>query len=94
MTFDQYKFLYGIITFEGKEYALTKDAEIDDTLLPSYKNYHEAKDGEEYAFMMSAPVIDKDGNRFEAQWLFFAVKGEEKPLEDYDYSEVHSILEV
>ncbi len=78
---------FGVVTVDGKTYALTGEADYTNRLLPAgYTNYHEANEGEAYDFEMSAPAVDKAGNEYVAYWLFEGLKGEEDPaLDTYDY---------
>jgi len=81
---------YGDFTYEGKVYHLTDMAEPTSRLMDSYP-YHEAGDGDEYKFEMSAPAVDAYDNKFTVYWIFWAVKGEEKELDEYDYYEIDRI---
>jgi len=75
---------YGDITVDGKVYHLTGDAGMTSRLTD--EPYHEAIEGEEYIFEMSAPANDNAGNDYVVFWMFRATKGEEKELDEYNYS--------
>lgn len=79
---------FGIVTFEGREYALTSLVKHTNRLLPGgYINYNDASVGDAYDFEMSASAIDKDGNEYTVYWLFGGCKGEDDyGLDSYDYS--------
>lgn len=78
---------YGEVEFEGQEYQLTGSADFTSRLM-TFQPFHEAGEGDEYYFEMSAPAIDKDGNKCTVYWEFKAIKGEEKELDEYDYDNV------
>jgi len=78
---------YGEVEFNGQEYQLTGSADFTSSLMP-FMPFHEAGEGDEYCFEMSAPAIDKDGNEYSVYWEFEAIKGEEKELDEYDYDNV------
>jgi hypothetical protein len=80
------------IKFEGKEIELTSEAEYTNRLLNSaYTNYHEAEEGEEFSFEMSAQGIDEEGNEVVVYWIFEDVKGDQKELDEFDYDEVDRV---
>ena len=85
---------YGTVTFDGREYALTSNADCTSRLLPGgYTNYTDAKDGDTYEFEMSSKAIDKDGNEYTAYWIFSGRKGEDDPdLDSYDYSVANRVV--
>lgn len=85
----------GSVTFEGREYALTSQADHTSRLLPGgYTNYNDARDGEAYDFEMSAQAIDRNGDEYTVYWLFEGIKGEDDPaLDSYDYSTADRVVE-
>lgn len=85
----------GTVTFEGREYALTSQADHTSRLLPGgYTNYNDASEGEAYDFEMSASAIDKSGNQYVIYWLFEGIKGEDDhELDSYDYNIVDRVVE-
>lgn len=86
---------FGTVTFEGREYALTSQADHTSRLLPGcYANFNDASDGEAYDFEMSAGAIDKGGNEYTVYWLFEGCKGEgDYELDSYDYSTADRVVE-
>lgn len=76
---------FGTVEFAGKTYKLTNQAFISDRCLPD-QNYHEVAEGETYLFEMVAHAVDDEGNECQVSWVFSAVKGEERELDEYDYS--------
>lgn len=94
-TYDTAAKKFGAVTHEGREYALTSQADHTSRLLPrGYTNYNDASDGEAYDFEMAASAIDKDGNRYTVYWLFEGLKGEDDhDLDWYDYSAVDRVVE-
>ena len=85
----------GTVTFEGRKYALTSQADHTSRLPPGgYTNYNDARAGEAYDFEMSAGAIDKDGNKYTVYWLFEGRKGEDDyELDSYDYSSADRVVE-
>ena len=85
---------FGTVTFEGREFALTSQADHTSRLLPGgYTNYNDASDGDEYDFEMSAGAIDQEGNEYTAYWIFTGRKGEDDPeLDSYDYSAADRVV--
>lgn len=85
---------FGKVTFADKEYTLTSDADITSTSLDGrYVNYHEAAEGEEYSFQMSAQAIDEDGVEHTVYWIFEDIKGSEKDLDGHNYDNVDKVVE-
>lgn len=86
---------FGTVTFEGREYALTNQADHTSRLLPGgYTNFNDASDGEAYDFEMSAGAIDQEGNEYTVYWLFEGRKGEDDyELDSYDYNDVDRVVE-
>lgn len=81
----------GSVIFNGVEYALTTQADETSRLMP-YAPYHEAKDGEEYAFEMAAYAIDADDNEYRVTWEFMNIKGKDgRQLDEFDYDDAHSV---
>lgn len=85
----------GTVTFGGREYALTSQADHTNRLLQGgYTNYNDASDGEAYDFEMSAGAIDMDGREYVVYWLFAGRKGEDDyDLDSYDYSAADRVVE-
>jgi len=85
---------FGTVTFDGREYALTDQADFTSRLLPGgYINYNDASDGDEYDFEMSASAIDKDGNEYMVYWMFTNIKGEDAAeLDSFDYDDVDRVV--
>lgn len=75
---------YGTVTHNGVSYTLIDVADMSSRLMP-YKPYHEAEEGDEYEFEMTANAVDDDGNLYQVAWIFEAVKGDEPELDSYDY---------
>lgn len=73
---------FGVFTFEGKEYALLRDAMLTNRVFPGW--YGDANDGEEYVTEFDAPAIDSEGNSCRVVWRFNVVKGDE-PIDDGDH---------
>jgi len=86
---------FGTVTFDGREYALTSQADYTSRLLPGgYTNWYDASKGDAYDFEMSAWAIDKDGNEYTVYWLFEGRKGKDDyELDSYDYSDVARVVE-
>ncbi len=82
---------YGTTQFEGKTIILDGIADFTSRLMP-LKPFHEAEEGEEYNFEMSAPGHDEEGVDCTVYWEFEAVKGEEKELDMYDYDEAGRVV--
>lgn len=84
---------FGIVTCDGREFALTGHADHTSRLLPGgYTNYTDAADGDEYDFEMSAGAIDQDGNEYKVYWIFTGQKGEDDPeLDSYDYATANRV---
>lgn len=83
------------ITFNGKTYILTMEAEPSSRVLPYPKNLQDVAEGEEYDFEMIAYATDEDGNRYKVSWIFSDIKGEEgRPYDDYDYSTPDDVIEL
>ena len=80
---------YGTVTHNGVTYNLTTNADHTNRLLPAgYTNYHEAGEGEEYDFELSAHATH-EGEEYIVYWLFVGRKGDDDPeLDSYDYSVV------
>ena len=86
---------YGTVTFKGKEYTLTDQAEFTNRQLEApYTNYNEAEEGEEFDFEMSAGAIDEAGNEFIVYWTFSDVKGQQKELDEFEYDIVDRVEEL
>jgi hypothetical protein len=85
---------YGEVEFEGKEYALTGDADFTSRQLPGNWNMNDVSEGEEYQFEMTAPAFDETGKDYKVTWIFWKVKGEEWLPEDLDYDKVYSVEEI
>ena len=78
---------FGTTTCDGKTYTLTSAADYTSRLLPGgYTNYVDAAEGDEYNFEMSASAADEDGVECTVYWIFADTKGDEAPLDAYDYS--------
>lgn len=78
---------FGTTTFDGKTYTLTSAADYTSRLLPGgYTNYVDAENGEKYEFEMIASAVDEDGVECTVYWIFSDTKGDEDPLDTYDYS--------
>ena len=65
----------GTVDFEGKTYALKRQAELTNRVFPGW--FGDAAEGEEYTTEYGAPAIDEDGNEYWVTWQFNEVKGEE-----------------
>lgn len=74
------------ITFSGKVYTLTTEADPTGRLLPSSDNYSQVGEGESYSFEMSAEATDSTGERYIVYWMMADTKGDETGLDDLDYS--------
>jgi hypothetical protein len=78
---------FGMTACDGKKYTLTNAADYTGRLLPGgYTNYVNAENGENYDFEMSASAVDEDGVECTVYWIFSDTKGDEDPLDTYDYS--------
>jgi hypothetical protein len=82
--------LFGDINHEGRVLHLTDQADFTSRLM-GYKPYHEASDGDEYQFEMSAPAKDDDGNSYVVYWIFWDVRGQEKDLDEFDYDNIDRV---
>jgi ribosome maturation factor RimP len=82
---------YGTTQHEGKTIILDDQADFTSRLMP-YLPYHEAGEGDTYYFEMSAPGHDEAGNDCTVYWEFAAVKGEERELDTYDYSNAIRVI--
>ena len=83
---------FGTVTFNGKEYTFTGDADLTNRCLPQcYRQFQNTPEGEEYDFEMSAPAMDADGNKYWVYWIFSAIKGDEAELDSYDYDDVDRV---
>lgn len=84
---------YGTVVFEGKEFMLTGETDFTNRLLDgSFTNFHEATDGEDFDFEMSAPGVDAEGNEVVVYWIFSDVKNEQKELDEHDYDNVNRVI--
>ena len=82
---------FGTTQFEGKEYTLISDADFTGRLLDGgYTNYHEAENGEDYDFEMSAKAKDQEGNEYMVYWIF-TCDDVERELDSYDYDNAHRV---
>lgn len=82
------------ITFAGKEYTLTTDADFTNGVLNYPKNYNDVEEGEEFDFQMSAQAIDSEGNKYTVYWIFSDIKGDnQKELDSFDYDNVNNVVE-
>lgn len=70
------------------------DAEPSSRLLPYTKNYHEVNEGEEFDFEMVATTVTKDGVEVKLSFIFTDIKGDEKDLDQFDYTYPDSIEEI
>jgi hypothetical protein len=87
-----YRWHCGTILHNGKTYILTADAEPTGRQLDGCTNYHEAEEGQEYSFEMSAKAMDHDNNAYAIYWIFDDIKGQERDgLDEYDYSKIDRI---
>lgn len=82
---------YGTTQYQGKTITLDSDADETNRLMP-YLPYQEAGEGDTYYFEMFASGHDEAGNDCTVYWEFTAVKGEERELDTYDYSEATRII--
>lgn len=84
----------GVYEFEGKRYALTRDAELTNRLFcDGHVNFNDVADGEPYDEEWSAPAVDEAGNEFYVYWIFENTKGEngiELP-EDFPWDDVNRV---
>lgn len=81
------------VTFNGKTYTLTTDAQPSSRLLPHPKNYHEVEMGEEYDFEMTAKAVDENGDEYLVSWIFTEIKGEESEgYDNFDYDNVDDVI--
>ena len=87
---------YGTVYHNGREYALTSDADYTNRLLPGgYVNLQDAQDGDRYDFEMQASAMDKNGHEFAVVWIFTGTKGDNDPeLSDYDYSMADEVTQI
>ncbi|MFW5437792.1 hypothetical protein [Paenibacillus apiarius] len=84
---------YGTVVFEGKEFQLTGDADFTNRVLDGrFTNFHEASEGEEFEFEMSAPGVDAEGNEVTVYWIFSDIKNEQKELDEYDYDSINRVV--
>jgi hypothetical protein len=81
---------FGDYEYDGKVLHLTTQADFSNRLI-GYMDYHEAGMGEEYQFEMSALAKNDDGNEYKVYWIFWATKGSEKDLDEYDYDNIDRI---
>lgn len=81
---------YGDVTFKGKKYYLTTQAEPTSTIVPN--GYNDVDYGEYYNFEMEAYAVDKDGDEYIVQWRFSDVKGEEKDYTEFDYDDIYDVI--
>lgn len=85
---------FGTVTFEGKEYHLQTEAEIDNRIIPGAVNFNDAGDDEEYEFEMSAKAIDDEGHTYTVYWIFTDIKGENgRELDSFNYGDVNRVVE-
>ena len=66
---------FGIVTHDGTEYTLIKQAELSNRVFVGW--WGDVEEGEEYTSEWSATAVDAEGNEFEVYWQFDAVKGDE-----------------
>lgn len=83
---------YGNVTFKGKKYYLTTQAEPTSAVVPN--GYNDVKKGEYFNFQMSAYAVDKDNNKYLILWIFSDVKGEEKDYDEFDYDDVYDVMPI
>lgn len=85
---------YGTVKFEGNEYRLTSQADFTNRLFNHMSNFNQVDDGEEFEFEMSARAIDNKGDKYTVYWRFTDVKGEQKELDEFDYSIADRVKEM
>lgn len=79
---------FGKVTFNGKEYTLTTQADFTNRVLPT-NNFNEASEGETYTAEFSAQTT----NGVTVYWMFDFVKGEEQELDSLDWDNVDRVVE-
>ena len=80
------------IIFQNKKYTLTTNADFTNRLLPApYANYHEAEDGENFDFEMTALATDDTGSGYNIFWIFTDTKGNQKELDCFRYDNINRI---
>lgn len=78
---------FGSVTFEGKLYILTQDADYTNRVFPGW--FGDAQDGETYTTEFSAAAIDENGDKCRVFWQFEEIRGQEREdSEKYDWSNV------
>ncbi len=82
------------ITFNNQSYTLTEMPVPSDRLLSYDKNYVDVEIGEEFDFEMTAPAIDAAGKTYEVRWIFSDIKGSERALDEFDYSQIDQVIEL
>ncbi|MFE4569971.1 hypothetical protein [Paenibacillus chitinolyticus] len=83
---------FGKVTFEGKTYALTEEADFTNRQLPGqYVNYHEVTDGEAYDVEFSADAVDEKGNECKVYWMYEFIKGDEPELDSLNWDNVDRV---
>ena len=82
------------ITFNNQSYTLTEMPVPSDRLLSYDKNYVDVEIGEEFDFEMTAPAIDEAGKTYEVRWIFSDIKGSERALDEFDYSQIDQVIEL
>ena len=85
---------FGTVEFNGKEYALTTDADFTGRQLDYPKNYNDVEDGDEYEFELSASGTNDKGNEVTVYWIFSCTKGNEQELDSFDYDNVDRVEEL
>ena len=83
---------FGKVTFEGKTYTLTADADFTGRCLEEKPNYQDQGENGEYWFEMSAPAVDADGNEYTVYWMFYC-DNPDRELDSYDYDKVERVVE-
>ena len=43
---------------------------------------------------MTAPAIDAAGKTYEVRWIFSDIKGSERALDEFDYSQIDQVIEL
>ena len=92
--------LNGKVNYEGKEYAITDEAFVDNII--GYDAYNQQtnrlndiNDGEEYTLVIAAYAIDKEQNKYRVTWHFEQIKGEEyEDLGLLDWDDDSKVCEV
>lgn len=77
---------FGTVTFEGKTYTLTAQADYTNRVFPAW--YGDASEGESYTTEFDCEALDDAGNLYRVVWQFEVVKGEEPEPDNHNWDDV------